>query len=398
MAKRTLFLVVAVAVVLATAAGIFGEKFAAQSKGTQFDNAPRPSLISSQIGWGKLNSTVVLRSTVVDDGETPIGVPGNLGNDAPVVTRLPIVSGSTVSIGSLLFAVAGRPVIVMQGSIPAYRNMGMGEDGIDVRELQDGLLDMGYRLGGDILGTYGAGTATAVLDMYETRGFDPDLTGAPVATAQGSVGSAATTANSPALPASGTAIVPLGEVVFVPLLPQKVVALNVSLGGTTPAKAAAVCVLGSGQVSIEGALDQTEFEQVKVGDNATVTSADGSQSTAAVVSSVARQGTVNSANGQLEYPVTLTPSGTLAESWIGENVGVQIATGTTKGNTWIVPVAAVITSAGGGSVVTLVLHGGRTKEVHVMPVLVADGKEAVTAQAGSLHKRGYVVVGTQGRS
>ncbi len=55
------------------------------------------------------------------------------------MTRILRHSGSIVGQGSVLLEVAGQPFFVLQGTVPAYRNLEPGETGLDVTELQDDL-------------------------------------------------------------------------------------------------------------------------------------------------------------------------------------------------------------------------------------------------------------------
>ena len=41
--------------------------------------------------------------------------------------------------GSVIVEVAGRPLFVFPGTVPAYRNLSPGETGTDVAQLQAGL-------------------------------------------------------------------------------------------------------------------------------------------------------------------------------------------------------------------------------------------------------------------
>ena len=80
-------------------------------------------------------------------------------NVQPIVTRIFRHRGSTVGQGSVLLEVAGQPFFVLQGTVPAYRNLEPGETGPDVAELQDDLESLGYSTGADASGSFGRGTS-----------------------------------------------------------------------------------------------------------------------------------------------------------------------------------------------------------------------------------------------
>ena len=63
------------------------------------------------------------------------------------MTAVATEAGASVNDGSLIAGVAGRPVFVMRGQIPAYSTMSYGSTGIEVNELQAGLEAAGFGLG-----------------------------------------------------------------------------------------------------------------------------------------------------------------------------------------------------------------------------------------------------------
>src|SRR5204862_6517715 len=88
-----------------------------------------------------------------------------------VVTKRLRPPGSLVAPGNVIIEGAGRPFFILQGSVPAYRDMAPGESGSDVTQLQDGLEALGFGIGGDTSGTYGAGTSAAVAAFYPSVGY-----------------------------------------------------------------------------------------------------------------------------------------------------------------------------------------------------------------------------------
>ena len=106
---------------------------------------PAASLLTAPVVLTHARTTVVLRGTLTDGGAISVGVPGDLSGDLPVVTAVATAPGAHVADGSLIAAVAGRPVFVMQGRIPAYSMMGYGSTGVEVTELQAGLEAAGSR-------------------------------------------------------------------------------------------------------------------------------------------------------------------------------------------------------------------------------------------------------------
>jgi peptidoglycan hydrolase-like protein with peptidoglycan-binding domain len=95
------------------------------------------------------------------------GTLGYLGerriNAGPTGTLTWIVgSGSTVERDERLYEVDGKPVRLMYGSEPMYRTLKTGDQGKDVRQLEENLRDLGYGTGLAVDEKFTKGTAEAV--------------------------------------------------------------------------------------------------------------------------------------------------------------------------------------------------------------------------------------------
>jgi hypothetical protein len=139
---------------------------------------------------GSRSATVARRTLIATDTQS-----GTLGYADPetvfnrvsgTITWLP-KAGTTVKPGQKLYEVNGSPIILMNGSTPAYRAFASGmADGPDVAELKQNLIDLGFD----------PGRAITVNDTLDTATIDA------IARWQTSLGQTTT----------GT--IPLGEVVF----------------------------------------------------------------------------------------------------------------------------------------------------------------------------------------
>ena len=71
-----------------------------------------------------------------------------------------------------MLTASGRPVFVLQGEIPVYRDLVPGISGDDVRQLESSLERLGFDPG-PADGTYDEQTSAAVADWYTSAGFEP---------------------------------------------------------------------------------------------------------------------------------------------------------------------------------------------------------------------------------
>ncbi|HYM55592.1 MAG TPA: hypothetical protein VES97_09530, partial [Solirubrobacteraceae bacterium] len=79
----------------------------------------------------------VLTDTLQAHGvvEAPAGVsiapltPQLEGEEVPIVSRLPVKPRSRIDSGTVLAEIAGRPIIVLPGTIPMYRTLKVGMGG-----------------------------------------------------------------------------------------------------------------------------------------------------------------------------------------------------------------------------------------------------------------------------
>lgn len=97
-----------------------------------------------------------------------------IATDAPrqVVTQIHTKKGETLTSGTSLATVSGRPLIALHLPFDLYRDIHGGDSGDDVTALQQELTALGH-YSGTIDGTYGARTAAAVEALYNSVGAQP---------------------------------------------------------------------------------------------------------------------------------------------------------------------------------------------------------------------------------
>lgn len=130
-------------------------------------------------------------AAVAEWSREPLGRAGRGG----VVTSVDVDDGAAMATGDVVYSVDLLPVVVAEGSVPAFRTMSQGVEGADVAQLQAMLGLLGFT---DVEpdGVFGGGTAPAVRKWEESLGVDDD------------------------------GVVALGDVVFVPGLPMRMAATD----------------------------------------------------------------------------------------------------------------------------------------------------------------------------
>jgi len=258
------------------------------------------------------------------------------------------------------------PVVMLYGSVPAWRNLGEGDIGQDVSQLNHDLVGLGYADGGDVTALgwdyYSWETAYAVQLLEEHLGV-----------------------------AWPTRSLSLGQVVFEPEA-LRVTQVTGSLGGTASGP---VLDATSDRHVVSIALDVSNESEVQVGDKVSVTLPDGSTASG-VVSSV---GTVASSpastsgsgaapSGQSSaptIPVTVALSDPKAAGSLDQApVTVNITTGSSPGPVLTVPVTALVAQAGGGYVVEVVSPGNTRHWIPVQVGPVFDDANGLAQVTGNL--------------
>jgi peptidoglycan hydrolase-like protein with peptidoglycan-binding domain len=110
-----------------------------------------------------------------DDAGTLVAA-GAQGGGKGTLTAL-AAEGATVRRGGVLYRVDQRPVVLLYGSIPMYRQLADGvDDGEDVRQLEQNLRALGHTDGGDLTvdREFDDDTAQAVRDWQEGLGIEGD--------------------------------------------------------------------------------------------------------------------------------------------------------------------------------------------------------------------------------
>ncbi|MFI5759341.1 peptidoglycan-binding protein [Streptomyces sp. NPDC051563] len=137
--------------------------------------APRADVLTATVERRVLTSSVITRGQVVA-GQTVEVIPqvsAGTGAARPVITKMRVRPGDTVQAGQVLMEVSGRPVFVLEGSLPVYRDLVPGATGDDIAQLQKALKALGRSSAPDPAGSFGAGTKAALTSFYTAMGYAP---------------------------------------------------------------------------------------------------------------------------------------------------------------------------------------------------------------------------------
>ncbi|KAA3641503.1 MAG: hypothetical protein DWP92_01075 [Armatimonadetes bacterium] len=172
--KRRILIVVGLLVVVGVA--VVGWVAASQIKSPEQVAAetepPVPSLITVPVEEMVISNDVVTRGTVRFEQPESITVTSvALEGVSPVVTVMPVIGDEFVE-GDVLYEIAGRPTFVLEGDLPLFRTVRLGDEGEDIAQLQAALVRLGFTIE-DVDGVYGDKTEDAVVAFYESRGYAP---------------------------------------------------------------------------------------------------------------------------------------------------------------------------------------------------------------------------------
>ncbi|HEX5925735.1 MAG TPA: peptidoglycan-binding domain-containing protein [Baekduia sp.] len=133
---------------------------------------PKASLVTAQVQRGSLSTEVIVRGTGRYGEPQLISLPSSsLKTSTQLVSQI-AKRDDVLHERSIAMTVSGRPVFVLQGATPMHRDIGPGDSGQDVRQLEQALVRFGYGPG-RVDGNYDSKTAAAVARMYRAGGAAP---------------------------------------------------------------------------------------------------------------------------------------------------------------------------------------------------------------------------------
>ncbi|MEV7326146.1 peptidoglycan-binding protein [Streptomyces sp. NPDC093970] len=175
--SRQVALIVGVVTLVGAGGWFAGAQMQSPADALASHEPPKAGPVTVAVARQKLTANVVTQGSVEFGTPKSVSLSGQVGSASSskeetgtaLVTKAP-AEGAVLTEGSVLMQVSGRPVFVLRGSVPMYRMLGPGTTGDDVRQLQSALRRLGHDPGG-VTGHFGQGTAAAVAQWYESKGF-----------------------------------------------------------------------------------------------------------------------------------------------------------------------------------------------------------------------------------
>ncbi|MFF4097486.1 peptidoglycan-binding protein [Streptomyces sp. NPDC001834] len=297
---------------------------------------------------GSLSSGIQVGGALAYDTPTPVVAAGR-----GTITALPAV-GAVVKAGAKLYEVDGRPVVLLTGDRPMWRDLGPGAaDGLDIKQLKRNLIKLGHADGLGLTADqkFTAGTATAVKRWQKALGQQQ------------------------------TGTVALGSVVVLPKPTVRVQQLGAQLGSALGATTVMTVTSTDLVATVQPADNQ--LSQFKPNGRVTVKLTDGSTVNGRIRSLV-RGGPGNGEDngpggggGSDKTTVTIALDSQRQAKQAGPSSATVTVVGNTVSDALIVPVTALLALDGGGYGVQ-VTDGSTTRLVKIQLGLVADAKAQIT--------------------
>jgi peptidoglycan hydrolase-like protein with peptidoglycan-binding domain len=296
------------------------------------------------------NTAAVTRQTLVDsrslDGELGYGPTTALLNRlAGTVTGLP-EQGRVVNRGETLYRVDDRPVVLLLGGLPVYRDLSTGDTGSDVRQLEENLAALGYT-GFTVDDSFTSGTAYAVQTWQKALGLEQ------------------------------TGKVELGRVVF---LPAAVRVDSVEAGLGAPATPGLTVLHTSGTTHVVSVSAEMADQALLRKDTAAVVVLPGGKKVPATVTqtwTVIQAGEGANSSPTTKVEAVFTPTDESTVDGLGQVSVDVLITRAERPDVLTVPVAALVVLREGGYGVELI-EGDGTRYVAVKTGLFANGRVEIS--------------------
>lgn len=344
---------------------------------------PAASLITGVARMRILTNNVVLAG-IVRAGKI-LDVTASAPYPSVVVTNMHAKLGGRVWPGHVIAEIDGRPIILLRGTLPAYRDLREGDSGPDVAELQTALIHLGYA-DFDSPGFFGPGTAFGLGLLYEHLGYSPPTYRPRV--------------RKHVKPPPPTPYLPMNEISYIPAASALVISAPAATGSEVAA-GQVVLRLAVGRPYVTGMLSVQQLSEVKTGIPARIAWS-GTIKDGVIARISAIPADAAASKGEPEYPVVITSSRPLPQRLIGSAVRLTLLAPVTGGPVLTVPLTAVFSAAarpgkpgrGRSAFVVVVAADGRRTRVPVTTGPATAGFVAVQpSTSGALEPGDRVLIG-----
>jgi multidrug efflux pump subunit AcrA (membrane-fusion protein) len=366
--------------------------------------APAATPITAVARLQVLSRTIALQGIV--RARRPVLVRAMAPFSTVTLTRMPVKAGDRVRPGHVIAEIDGRPVILLRGRLPAYRNLHEGDHGPDVAQLQRALVSLGYA-NFDPRGTFGESTALALLLFYRHLGYEapifhhrgsgqagppsgPQAAG-PQTGPQAAGPQAAKTQAGPPFFAIPSAFLPRREVVFIPSTSALVTSVRGRVGDLVGGSV--VLTLATGAPYVTANLTAHQASQARKGMPASIV---GANPGFRALGTVTRIGSLPPVGGPPPqgFPILVKPARALPQRLIGARVRLTLKVPVASEPVLTVPLSAFVSSGHGPAGHVTVLRAGRRVTVRVLTGPTADGLLAVQpVPQGALKPGDHVLIG-----
>jgi peptidoglycan hydrolase-like protein with peptidoglycan-binding domain len=333
--------------------------------------APPPTVITAVARWEVLRNAITTQGVVRAARTVVVTASGPYST--LIVTRMPVKAGDRVRPGRVITEIDGRPVLLLRGRLPPYRNLHEGDSGPDVTQLQGDLEHAGYA-DFDPPGYFGPSTSLALYLFYASLGYqapryhhgrnldvdEPDV------------------------------YLPRSEVSYIPTRSALVSAVSARVGSAV-ASGAPVLSLATGHPYVTGTLTSHQASLARKGDTARIVSASPALTADGQVTRVGPLPSTPAAG----HTVWVRSKRPLPQRLIGATVRLTLYSPVTAGPVLTVPLTAVFGGAGRhAAYVVRILARNRRTRVSIFTGPSADGLVAVqSVQPDALRPGNRVLIG-----
>jgi len=362
---------------------------------------PAASLLTAEVVQRQLELSLVMRGSLRLSGIVAIE-----SQNPGVITALDLEPGRTVPEGDVVAEIEGRPLIAIEGVLPLYRDLVVGDRGPDVAQLRQAFTRMGL-LEAETGDEFDSAMAQAVADLYRQVGYPPpspsaeDLRAArqglneAKAAAESDSGEnrGARRANDRALDLARTRLAALrgadgswmamSEIAVVPSLPRLVTDTPLGVGRRAEGP---VAHLAFAALEVEAEVSARDRSLVRIGQEVIVSVDALNVELDATIDEIATEiGGSASANA---FALRATVAAEeLGPDFVDQPVRVIVTIDRSLGAALVVPLVSLLVGPDDTAVVEVATESGSTRMVPVVPGLTADGDVEVQSedlQAGDL--------------